>query len=126
MKPGEANLTCVFMKAVQRKMLFSCIEPDYCVCDAALHLKANVQGSYLFLQQIFPRCIHRIPVPGTAVSLTAPAPHREGELLAKPNNWHGSVVHGLPGAREQIHRQQLGLSLKADANKYAMYLTEFL
>ena len=66
------------------------------------------------------------PLYSTAVSLTVPAPpHREGELLAKPN-WHGNVVHGLPGAREQIHRQQLGLSLKADANKYAMYLAEFL
>lgn len=60
------------------------------------------------------------PLFSRAVSLTAPTPlHREGEPLAKPN-WHGNVVHGLPGAREHVHRQQLGLSPKADANKYAM------
>lgn len=66
------------------------------------------------------------PLYSTAIRLTVPAPpHRESEPLAKPN-WHGNIVRGLLGVCEQIHRQQLGLSLKADANKYVMDLTEFL
>lgn len=117
-KSSETNVTCVFMKAAQQKMLFPCIQPDSCSRDATLHLKANVHRSHLVVQHIFPQ---RIPEPQSHCMQQG----REGELLAEPN-WHGNVVHGSPGAHEQIHRQQLGLSLGADANTYAVQLTEFL
>lgn len=126
-KSSETNLTRVFMKAVQQKMLFSCIQPYNFICDAALHLKANMHRSSFFMQQIFPGCICRFPVPGTA-ALGSSQPHchtERGELLAKPD-WSGNVVRGLPGALEQTRQQQLGLSLRADANKCAVELAEFL
>lgn len=97
------------MKAAQQKMLFSCIQPDSCTWDATLHLKANVHRSHLVVQHIFPQ---RIPEPQSH-SVQQQLALQGGE--AEPN-WHGEVMHGLPGAQEQIHRQQLGLSLEADAN----------
>lgn len=90
MKSSETNLLCVFMKAAQQKMLFSCIQPDSCTCKATLHLKANEHRSHLMVQHIFPQ---HIPEPQ---SHSMQQPYR-GKPLPEPN-WHGKVVHGLPGA----------------------------
>lgn len=114
---------CVFMKAAQQKMLFSCIQPDSCTCEATLHLKANEHRPHLVVQHIFPQ---HIPEPHSHSRLQQLALQgREGEPLPDPN-WRGKVTRGLPGAHVQIHLQQLGLSLGADANMYAAQLTEFL
>lgn len=87
-----------------------------------LHLTSKLT-SHLVVQHIFPQCI---PEPQShPMQQQSASQGREGELLAEPN-WHGKVVHGFPGAHEQTHRQQLGLSLGADANTYAVQLTEFL
>lgn len=111
------------MKAAQQKMLFSCAQPGYCTHNATLHLKANIHTSHLVVQHIFPQ---RVPEPQShCMKQQLALRGREGEPLAEPN-WHGNVAHGLPGAHEQIHRRQLGLSLRADANTYAVQLAEYL
>lgn len=75
------------------------------------------------VQHIFPQHIPELQSHSMQQQLAVQG--REGELLPEPN-WHGKVMHGLPGAHVQIHRQQLGLSLRADANMYAVQLTEFV
>jgi len=106
----------VFAKAVQQKM-FSCILPNCGICSAALHLKARTHRFYLLMQQIFPhlysQSLYQRPRRSAAASLAVTA------LLTEPN-WDGNIVHGLPCAREQTHRQQLGLSQKTAANKLVM------
>lgn len=68
-KSSETNLMCVFMKAVQQKMLFSCIQPDACTPNATPHLKANITScAAAHLPPVHPRT----PVTpyATAVGLT--------------------------------------------------------